>query len=358
MHRHHVEAEIEILAKPPRRDLRRQIAMGGADDPHIDPDPPPAHRRHLARLEHAEKLGLQGKAHVADLIEEDRPPFGVAEGARARRMRAGEGAALMAEELALEEIGRDRRAIHRNERPRPAAAEAVDGARHHFLASPGLAGDEDRHVAIGQPPDQLLHLAHRGTGADDLALRRSAWQGRVRGGQHAGEEGGERLPSHRLGDVVERAEPHRLDGGCAAGGSGDHRNRGRRGLRHDLAEHHDPALARHAEVEQHRIDAALRQAGEPRLPFRGGERLMAEIGDGLGEALAKCRVIVDDQDARHGSSTSKTAPHPASEPSRMVPPWAWAYSRASASPSPVPSARPLTKGSKIRPRSPSATPGP
>ena len=50
------------------------------------------------------------------------PPCGLLEGARAPAQRAGEGALLVAEQLALEEVGRDRAAVHHHERPRRARA--------------------------------------------------------------------------------------------------------------------------------------------------------------------------------------------------------------------------------------------
>ena len=45
---------------------------------------------------------------------------------------------------------------------RPARASvAVDGARHDLLAGAGLAGEQHRGVAVGQPPDLLGDFAHR-----------------------------------------------------------------------------------------------------------------------------------------------------------------------------------------------------
>ena len=62
-----------------------------------------ADRRHLALLQHAQQLGLQGEGHVADLVEEQRAAVGLAKLPGAVGDGAGEGAALVAEQLALEQ---------------------------------------------------------------------------------------------------------------------------------------------------------------------------------------------------------------------------------------------------------------
>ncbi len=75
--------------------------------------------------------------------------------ADALALGAGEGAAFMAEQLALEDGFRDRRAVQRHERPAGARAEVVQAARHLLLAAAGFAADQ--HVDVG--PGQLKHLA-------------------------------------------------------------------------------------------------------------------------------------------------------------------------------------------------------
>ena len=60
-------------------------------------------------------FACSGIRHVADLVEEERAAVGELELAGAVAVRAGEGAAGVAEELALEQLGRDRRAVERDE---------------------------------------------------------------------------------------------------------------------------------------------------------------------------------------------------------------------------------------------------
>ena len=74
------------------------------------PEPPD-----LPRFEHAEQLGLQLERELADLVEEHRPAAGLLEHADPPRHGAGEGALLVAEQLGLEQVGRQRAAVHDQE---------------------------------------------------------------------------------------------------------------------------------------------------------------------------------------------------------------------------------------------------
>ncbi len=56
---------------------------------------------------------------------------------------AGEGAALVAEEFALEQSLGKRGTVHRHEGLGGARTAAVNGARHQFFARPGFPGDEN-----------------------------------------------------------------------------------------------------------------------------------------------------------------------------------------------------------------------
>ena len=70
-----------------------------------------ADRRELALLQHAQQPGLRLGRHVADLVEEQRAAGRLLEPARRALDRAGEGAALVAEQLALDQLARDRRQL-------------------------------------------------------------------------------------------------------------------------------------------------------------------------------------------------------------------------------------------------------
>ena len=103
----------------------------------------------LRVLEDVQQLGLQRRLHLADLVEEDRAGVRLLELADPRRRGAGERALLVAEQLALEELRGQRRAVDLDERPVLARRPLVDGAGHQLLADAALAADEHRDVAVG-----------------------------------------------------------------------------------------------------------------------------------------------------------------------------------------------------------------
>ena len=69
------------------------------------------------------------------------PPVGLLEAAALALERAGEGALLMAEQLAFDQVARDRRHVDGDERPVAPLAVVVQRPRHQLLAGAGFAGD-------------------------------------------------------------------------------------------------------------------------------------------------------------------------------------------------------------------------
>ena len=134
--RKHVEPVEQIAAEAPLPHFLVQIAVGGGDDAHVDVDRPrAAEPLDLAVLQHAQQLRLQLERQLADLVEEDRAAVGQLEAAGLRRVRAGEGAALAAEQLALDQRRRQRRAVDDDERP-VAARGCADGWRGRAAPCP------------------------------------------------------------------------------------------------------------------------------------------------------------------------------------------------------------------------------
>ena len=103
----------------------------------------------LARLERAQQLRLELERQLADLVEEHRAAVGRLEGAGAVAVGAGEGAAHVAEELALDEVRADRAAVDDDERLVRARAALDDLGRDELLAGAALAVDEHVDVARG-----------------------------------------------------------------------------------------------------------------------------------------------------------------------------------------------------------------
>ena len=72
---------------------------------------------------------------------------------------ARERAALVTEELTLDELLGQRRAVDRDERPRLPRRVDVDGAREEPFARPGLAAKEHRGVGLRGERDALVDRA-------------------------------------------------------------------------------------------------------------------------------------------------------------------------------------------------------
>ena len=75
-----------------------------AIEPHVDADRRrAAEALDLALLQHAQQLDLRRRADVADLVEEERAALGQLEPPLLERLRAGERALLVAEQLGFDQ---------------------------------------------------------------------------------------------------------------------------------------------------------------------------------------------------------------------------------------------------------------
>src|SRR5205823_5985784 len=95
---------VEVRAEAAFARRLPEVAVARRDHAHLDLAlAVAAYRPHLAVLQHAQELRLDGGARLAHLVEEERPPVGLLEEAAPRPLGAGEGAAHVAAALALEE---------------------------------------------------------------------------------------------------------------------------------------------------------------------------------------------------------------------------------------------------------------
>src|SRR3546814_7945508 len=90
----------------------------------------------------AQQLGLQCQREVTDLVEEQRAAVGLVDPAQRALRRAGEGAAVVSEQLAFHQVGGQRRAVDGDEGLLRAPAPGVDGTRQFALAGTRFAKDE------------------------------------------------------------------------------------------------------------------------------------------------------------------------------------------------------------------------
>ena len=165
----HVQSVVEVLAEAARLHLGLEVAVRRGDDADV------ALRRAglsegrvLALLEQAEELHLHRERQLADLVEEERPAFGSSDETTTGSLRAREGALRMAEELALDELVRDRAAVDRDEGRVPASARVVQRGDDELLTGSALAGDEHRASRARDAVDRIEHLREPGILADDL----------------------------------------------------------------------------------------------------------------------------------------------------------------------------------------------
>ena len=134
---------------------------------------------------------------VADLVEKQRAAARGLDAADLLLDGAGEGAALVAEQLRFDDAGGQARAIDGDEGALVELRAIVDGARRQLLAGAGLAGDEHGGVDLGELADLLEDAGERGAGADHVGIAL------VGGGHDVGGAQVAVLERDQAGDVAE-----------------------------------------------------------------------------------------------------------------------------------------------------------
>ena len=149
---------------------------------------------------------------------------------------AGEGAALVAEELALQQVLGQRRAVDRDQRAAAGDVAEVDRLGHQLLARAGLAGDQDGARRRADPGDPLEDLAHARALAQQVMVGGLSLEPAAKIGDFVDQPAVfERMVDQNLeADRVERllnqvvgAELHRLDGVFDGGEAGHDDDRDR-----------------------------------------------------------------------------------------------------------------------------------
>ena len=174
-------------------------------------------------LEDLQQLDLEVRAHLPDLVEEEASPIGELEQPLLADPRVGEGPLLVAEELGLEQLARNRRAVDLEEGPVGERAHVVDVAGDHLLARAALALDQHaRRVAHGHllrdlvdGADRRRNAPHEVAGVTFLLVPAVVGQLAERAGrlERLDAQDAEFLEIERLGQEVVCAGLHRGDGG-------------------------------------------------------------------------------------------------------------------------------------------------
>src|SRR2546428_297234 len=302
---------VEVVRQRLPRAVDRLVVVAGGRKPQVLRAPLLAARQRPGALEDVLELApvagevvarellerrvLHARRQLRHLVEEQGAAVRRLEEAVAVLPGAGERALLVAEELALHEVFRDRAAVHGNKRLVAARAVLVDQARGELLAAARFARDIHRRLGAGELADQLADLRERRAFAEQ-ALVLCRRRGRQR--QRRAHQGAQLLEAHRLGDVIEGPGLERGDRVFRAAESGDHRHR---------------KIARKAGDVAHQLEAlAVGQAhvGEAQVVALVLEPLLG-LGDGAGarhaqahldqrqlEQLADVGLVIDDQDLR------------------------------------------------------------
>ena len=302
-----VQAVVEILTELAGFDQAGEILVRGADQADVD--------RYLLRaadrantpfLDRAQQLDLHRLWQVGDLVEKQGAALGALKQPFLVLCGAGEAALDVTEQLAFDQVGRDRAAVDGDERRGGARAVGMDQVRGEFLAGAGFPADEHRRLAapelqygLAHPVDGLgvaeQHRAFRiGAGLSACAAR---WRGRLQL-QRGGDELAQVAEIDRFGDKVEGAGLQRADRGLHAAVRGDHRARHRRVAAADMSHQVDAVAIRQAHVGQAEVEVFAFQ--ELSRGAQVGRRAGADAHSAEGDLqqFADIRFVVDDQRGR------------------------------------------------------------
>src|SRR6266540_2498494 len=143
MNRYDIESVVQVLAKSPPGDFGLESLVGCGNHTHVDRDGlRAADARDHAILKNSQDLRLRRETHVSDLIEEQRPAVCLLELSRAIGDRSGEGSLHVTEQLALDQLARDRGAVHLDESLPCARGMPMERARNELLSGTVLSGDQ------------------------------------------------------------------------------------------------------------------------------------------------------------------------------------------------------------------------
>ena len=130
------------------------VPIGSCNEPDIDSKfLIPTHSAKGPVLQKTQELGLEGAAHIADLVQEDRSPIRFLHPTQLESNGTGESAFFMSEQLAFEQGLRDGGTIDPDVRLVTTHAEAVDRPGDQFLSGTALTEDEDGGIGRGNDLD-------------------------------------------------------------------------------------------------------------------------------------------------------------------------------------------------------------
>ena len=141
----HLEPEVQIGAKGTGGHHVVQVPVGGGDEPRRDGTRPrAADSAHLPALQHRQQARLKLQRQLSDLVQVHGAVLGCLDEPGAGGVRVGERALLVSEQLRLDQVPGQCRAVEVHERAFGPIAAVVQRAGREVLPRPGLALDEHR----------------------------------------------------------------------------------------------------------------------------------------------------------------------------------------------------------------------
>lgn len=170
-----VEAIKEVFAKASLLHHASQVPVRRADDAHVDRHLlVAAHAPEGLALQHAKELRLDAGRQIAHFVQKKRPLVGLLEKPDVALARAREGAALEAEELALDQTLGKGRAVDAHEGRIAPGGHLPDRRRHHLLPDARLAREHHGRIVGRNAPDLIRNARERRRMAQQLPKRRLA----------------------------------------------------------------------------------------------------------------------------------------------------------------------------------------
>ena len=306
-----VEAIVEVLSKSPRLDLRSEIPNGRGD--HADVDLlrfRVSDLSDLLFLQNPEELDLQAQRQLTNLVEEERATVRLLKEPVVGAGRVGEGPANVTEELAFEEVLRDRSAVHRDEGPSLSNADVVQRAGDELLAGPALSVQENGRLEVGDLADHREDLLHGGRVGDeptepptgrrgglDLGLKTAKLLDAPQPKEHLFKAGAllDEVHGPALQGVEGRVEirvrghEHEVDGDAPGGQRVEQLYAGKLG---------------HDEVAEHDVEGALKDGRERGFPVFGRADLIPGAPQVQLHRQANVHLVVDDEHSTVGHGAS------------------------------------------------------
>ena len=312
-----VDAVVELLAELPLDGRLPEVAVGRRDHAHVHVhEGRPADAADLTLLQRAQQLHLKPHGHLGDLVEEERAVVGDLHEARLAAHRAGEGALLVAEELGLEQVLRQRGAVHRDEGLRRPRAVGVDGAGDQLLAGAGLAQHEDVGLGPGGLLDKVEDARHGLAAADDALETEGFLQLlaeilvldlEVPLAERPLDRDAEVLHGEVLGQVVSGAFLHRGHGRLDGGEGRDDDDGQRRVELVRALEQHHAVHARHLEVRDEEVRPLLFEQRKGLARLCRGEALVPDAAQDARAVLEHVGLVVHDQHSRRAHTCPPAA---------------------------------------------------